>query len=400
MRLLMLTHRLPYAPNRGDRIRSYHLLRALGAQHEVHLVSLVHDDEEASHAGNMRDLAAHVSVARVSRSRTLARAPFALPGATPLTHVLLDSPQVRPLLTQALARFRPELVIAYCSGMAKFALEPPLDRLPYVLDMVDVDSQKWSTLAARTAGPRRWIFNREARVLGRFEAVATRRAQFTTVVNARERDSLRTLAPDARVHVVPNGIDLAAFSNRALPATEPRVVFSGVLDYAPNEQGALWMAEIIWPIVRAARPDARLVLLGANPTAAIRRLPERDRSIEVTGTVPAVQPYLWSSAVAVVPLATARGLQNKVLEALAAGLPVVVTPIVRDGLPADVASACSVAADPERFAAAVIDLLARTPQERRALAGRAPLQPLGWSAQLKPFLDLLRAREPSRLAHP
>lgn len=393
MRLLLLTHRLPYAPNRGDRIRSYHLLRLLSARHDVHVVSLVHDDEEASHASEMTALAARVSIAAVPKWRTRFRAPFSLPGSTPLTHVLLDSPQIGAVIEDSVATFAPDLVIAYCSGMARFALERPLDRLPFILDMVDVDSQKWSALAARTRWPRRWLFAREAALLGRFEARAARRAQFTTVVNARERDSLVALAPDARVHVVPNGIDVASFSRRTPPAAEPRVVFSGVLNYQPNEEGALWMAEVVWPLVRAVRPDARLVLVGAQPTAAIRRLPQRDPSIEVTGTVPAVQPYLWSAAVAVVPLATARGLQNKVLEALAAGLPVVITPVVHEGLPPEVAPGCVVAADPQTFAASVIDLLARTPAERLAMAAKAPVQALSWAAQLGPFLEMLAARE-------
>ena len=389
MRLLFLTHRLPYAPNRGDRIRSYHLLKLLSAHHEVHVISLVHDQEEASHAAEMTGLAARVSIAPVSRIRTLARAPFALPGSTPLTHVLLDSPAMTPILKETMASFQPQLAIAYCSGMARFTLESPLDTLPFIFDMVDVDSQKWAVLSGRTRGPKGWVFKREARLLARFEAVAAQRAAFTTVVNAREQESLVAIAPAGRTRVVANGIDLPGFRPPGLPSAEPRVVFTGVFNYQPNEEGALWMAEHVWPRVRVARPDARLVLVGASPTAAIQRLPTRDASIEVTGTVPEVKPYLWNAAVAAVPLSAARGLQNKVLEALAAGLPAVVTPVVREGLPSPVAPGCVVASEPAAFADAVLELLAKTPAERRAMAARADLSSLDWFGQLNPFLDLI-----------
>jgi sugar transferase (PEP-CTERM/EpsH1 system associated) len=389
MRLLLLTHRLPYAPNRGDRIRSYHLLRLLSTHHEVHVVSLVHDEEEASHAREMSGLAARVSIAPVSRAGTLARAPFALLGSTPLTHVLLDSSQMRPILEESIATFRPELTIAYCSGMARFALESPLERLPFIFDMVDVDSQKWAVLATSTRGPKGWVYKREAYYLARFEGGAAERAAFTTVVNAREQESLVVVAPKGRARVVPNGIDLASFRPTGPPSADARVVFTGVFNYQPNEEGALWMAEHVWPLVRASRPDARLVLVGASPTPAIRRLPTRDSSIEVTGTVPEVRPYLWNAAVAAVPLAAARGLQNKVLEALAAGLPAVVTPVVREGLPSQVAPGCTVASEPGTFADAVLDLLSKTPDERRALAARADLSSLDWSGQLNPFLEMI-----------
>jgi sugar transferase (PEP-CTERM/EpsH1 system associated) len=394
--ILFLTHRLPYAPNRGDRIRSHHILRVLAPVHDVHLVSLVHDDEEAAEAQGMRDLAASVQVARVSKARNLSRVPLRLPGSMPLTHVLLDAKDINRILHEHVAAGRVDAVLAYCSGMARYALASPLDRFPFVLDMVDVDSQKWASLAKTASAPRSWIYRREARLLARFEARATEAAAVTTVVNEREKESLVALAPSARIQVVPNGIDLTSFRPTGPPSVEPRVVFSGVLNYAPNEEGALWLAERVWPLVRAARPDARLVLVGAYPTTAIRRLASADASIEVTGTVPAVQPYLWSASVAAVPLKTARGLQNKVLEAIAAGLPVVTTPIVRAGLPAAVEPSCLVAESAEDFAAALLSLLARAPAERRATANRAQLSNMDWPTQLRPLVDILSTLDARR----
>ena len=176
MNILFLTHRLPYAPNRGDRIRAYYLLREMSRFADVSLFSLVHDDAEEKEAGNV-PFARHVATARVRRWRNVAAGAVKLLSDRPLTHSLLDAPGVRSALAREIAARRPDLVLAYCSGMARFALEPPLRDLPFVLDMVDVDSAKWAAMAADHRGLRRWIYRREAATLGRFEARATTRAR-------------------------------------------------------------------------------------------------------------------------------------------------------------------------------------------------------------------------------
>jgi glycosyltransferase involved in cell wall biosynthesis len=209
------------------------------------------------------------------------------------------------------------------------------------------------------------------------------------VINDRERAAVLRLEPSANVQVVSNGIDVPHFASRQTAAPSANVVFTGVFNYQPNEDGAVWMAQRVWPFVRSRRPDARLLFVGASPTRQIRRLAAADSTIDVTGTVADVRPHLWNAAVAVVPLSTARGLQNKALEAIAAGVPVVITPCVRDGLPASVAAACAVAEEPRRFADAVLELLARSPDDRRQLAARADLSALSWSSQLQPLLQLL-----------
>ena len=186
---------------------------------------------------------------------------------------------------------------------------------------------------------------------------------------------LEGIAPDTPVAVVSNGIDLASFSPSSPPSAEPEVVFCGVFNYAPNVAGALWLASEIWPRVLEAEPRARLSLVGMHPTRAIRDL-ARQPSIRVTGAVPDVRPYLWNASVAVAPLLLARGLQNKVLEALAAGLPCVVTPAVFEGLPDIVRPASVPAGDAAAFAEAIVRLIRATPEARRMAAGRARLNEL------------------------
>ena len=388
MKILVLTHRLPFAPNRGDRIRAFHIVKQLAARADVHVVSLVHDREEEAQADTLRRLGVAVSTALVPRVRNLALAAIKLPTSIPLTHLLLDSPAVRPAIDRAIDGWRPDVVLAYCSGVAPLSLVPPLAGIPFVLDMVDVDSAKWAAFADDARFPRSWVYKREARCLSAFEARAVQTASAATVVNERERDALLRLCPGAAVHVAPNGVDVEALSPPHAPIAGDRVIFSAVFDYAPNADGAVWFAQQVWPRVRAARPTARLTLAGSSPTNAVRRLAE-DASIEVTGRVEDMRPYLWRSAVAVAPIFQSRGVQNKVLEAAAAGLPSVVTRTVGDGLPPQVLPACRIADTAEEFAAAVIELLSLSPDARRREASRAALSSLGWRARLAPLVALI-----------
>jgi sugar transferase (PEP-CTERM/EpsH1 system associated) len=389
LKVLFLTHRLPYAPNRGDRIRAYHLVRTLAARATVDVISLAHDEEELSQVGVVEALGATVTAVRTSPLRGYTAAAVSLAGSRPLTHALLDAPGMSRALHQLVETRRPDVVLAYCSGMARFAFEPPLLGIPAVVDFVDIDSEKWAALAGTSPWPKRWIYHREARTLGVFEAGAAARAAHSLVVTDREAAVLRRIAPAAQVHVVYNGVALEHLRPIGPPAGEPRLVFCGVMNYEPNVDGVLWFARDVWPRVRSHTPDATFVVVGARPADAIRALANRETGIEVTGTVDDVRPYLWNGAVSVAPLRTARGLQNKVLEALAAGLPAVVTPQVMEGLPAVARAGCSSAVSAADFAAAVTALLRSSPMERRAIAARADLDGLSWNQQLAPVYDLL-----------
>ena len=389
MRVLFLSQRLPYAPNRGDRLRVYHMLREVARSAEVDVAALVHDDDEASHAGDLRDIAREVVTARVRRVRNAIGGAARLLGSTPLTHVLLDSPDLPLELARLVSRRQPDVVLAFCSSMVRFALEPPLAGIPCVLDMIDADSAKWSAVAEKSSPPMRWIYRREARVLGAFERTAMRSVYATLVVNEKERGALRTLAPDSPILVMENGVDLSSFAAHTAPRDSASVVFCGVMNYGPNVDGAVWLAREVWPMVRSARPDARLTLIGASPSPQVLALASDRSGVVVTGTVPDVRPHLWDAAVAAAPLLVARGIQNKVLEAVAAGLPCVVTPEVAEGLPPEVVPACRTGRTAPEFAGLLIDFLNRPATERRRLAGSADVSLLQWSARLRPLMPLL-----------
>ena len=389
MRVLFLTHRLPYAPNRGDRLRAYHMLQYLRTRTELELISLIHDDEEAAHIEDVRAFIPRVTGLRVQPWRTRANAAGAMLTNQPLTHALLDAPGVGATIHDIVERRCPDVVFAYCSGMARFALQPPLDRVPLVLDFVDVDSQKWRDLATESRWPRSWIYRREATTLGAFEAMAATRAAAALVVNAREAALARALAPSATVHVLSNGVEVERLRPIAPPNGAPRVVFCGVMDYAPNDEGMQWFVREVWPLVRKQRPDATLSIVGRGATPVLRGLCGHDASITVTGRVKDVRDSLWESAVGIAPLHVARGVQNKALEAIAAGLPIVITDAVAGGLPPEAMAAARVANTPPAFAQQVVDLLSLSAEERRAIAASVDLRQLTWARTLAPLMSIL-----------
>jgi len=389
MRILMLTQRLPYAPDRGDRLRAHHLLRKLQQHADVDLVSLVHDDEEASHAEAMRSWVSSVTAVPVSRMRSYAHAALALPTRMPLTHAMLDAPGIRRALRSICDRRPPDVVFAYCSSMAKFAMEPPLNHIPLVMDFVDVDSAKWRAMAGAASWPQSWIYSREAATLGAFEARAATRAIAALVVNNREADLARELAPEASIHVIPNGVELERLRPLHPPADAPRVVFCGVMDYAPNLEGMTWFVREVWPRVRATRPEATLAVVGQRPTDAFKSLCDPDPSIHVTGRVADVRDWLWDSAVSIAPLHVARGVQNKALEAIAAGLPIVITDAVAGGLPPEALQAARIANTANEFAEEVLRLLELSPGVRRGIAASSDLRELTWARTLAPLWSVV-----------
>jgi sugar transferase (PEP-CTERM/EpsH1 system associated) len=370
-------------------------LKLLAQDADVTLVSLVHSAGEAAEAHRIQALTTQIVVAKVSGAMRLVHATRALLTGQPLTTALLESRELQPALDRLLAQDPPDVVLAYCSSMARFALEPRLRRFPLVVDMVDSDSAKWIALAATRRWPMSWVYRREGQAISRLERESILNAHATVAVNTREADLLRRLAPNARVNVVGVGVDLAGLASPHPPAASPRVVFTGVMNYEPNVAGAIWMAQRIWPLIREAIPAAELRIAGSSPSMRVRALHDLSSGIFVTGTIPDIRPELWGAAVAVAPLHTARGVQNKVHEAVAAGLPAVVTPEVAAGLPEEVMPAVRIAADAETFAASVASLLQLAPDERRAVA-KLDLSMLSWERRLAPLVALLHeaARRP------
>jgi sugar transferase (PEP-CTERM/EpsH1 system associated) len=266
-----------------------------------------------------------------------------------------------------------------------------LQDVPAVIDLIDVDSQKWLDYAEADRGPRAWLYRTEGCRLRRLERGIADWARAVTLVSEAEAELYHRSCPGASAHAISNGVDLDAFRPGPGPlAGEQGCVFVGALDYRPNVDGAIWFSREVWPEIRRHHPRATLALVGRRPTPAVRRLAEQP-GIEVVGQVPDVRPYVAKAAVALAPLRIARGIQNKVLEALAMGKAVVASPQALVGLRAQPGVHALAASTPREWADAVSRLLENESlRQQLGSAGRRYVEDHHrWDTCLEPFATLL-----------
>ena len=402
-KVLAVTHRVPYPPDKGDRIRTYHLLRFLARRAEIHLACLADEPPPPGAAARLNELCARVTVAPVGRSRW-ARAAASLARGRSATEGAFRSPELAEVLAGWGRTTAYDAAFASGSGVAPYLRPGALRGVPAVVDLVDVDSQKWLDYAAASAFPKSRLYRLEGRRLRTLEAEVCGWAKAVTLVSEAEAELFRTFAPGGNVRVVTNGVDLDYFrpaagttpGGRSVPngtvayGEGEGCVFVGAMDYRPNVDAACWFCCEVWPAVRRRRPGATFRVVGRRPAAAVRRLASLP-GVEVVGPVPDVRPYLHGAAVAVAPLRLGRGLQNKVLEAMAAGRPVVASPQAVAGLGRGSGLPAVIAASPEEWAGEVIRLLG-DPAARAALgeAGRRYAEARhDWGRCLAPFAELL-----------
>jgi sugar transferase (PEP-CTERM/EpsH1 system associated) len=398
LKILYIVHRVPYPPDKGDRIRAYHVARHLARQGELHLACLADEPVAAETLEVLGGLCRRVAVERVGAWSQRLGALASLAAGGTASEGAFRSPALARTLQSWARETRYDVVLASASSMAPYLKLPELRSAPAVVDLVDVDSQKWLDYAAAGRGPRAWLYRTEGRRLRRLERDLPRWAHAVTLVSEAEADIYRGFCAAGTVEAVTNGVDLDYF--RPLPpANEPACVFVGALDYRPNVDGACWFCEEVWPAVRQRRPDARFTIVGRRPVPAVRALASLP-GVEVAGQVPDVRPHLASAAVAVVPLRIARGVQNKALEAMAAARATVTSPQALAGLRAVPGADLLTAASAAEWVEAVVGLL-EDPVRRQQLAaaGRRYVEENHhWDRCLEPLGALLRSAAPAPLA--
>lgn len=390
--ILYLVHRIPYPPNRGDRIRSFHLLDFLAARVQLHLAFLAEEPPPPDTMRVLENRCAKVAAVVLGRKRRWLRAIRSLAAGRTATEGLFAAPPLTRLLQRWASSTRFDAVVVFCSSMTPYLEIPELRGVPAVVDLVDVDSQKWFDYAEKARGLKRMLFRLEGRRLRRLEQSLPGRATAITLVSQREAELYRGFCAADCVHAIPNGVDLDYFqvARPADSAASRQCVFVGALDYLANVDGAAWFCEHVWGEVRRRRPGAEFLLVGSNPTPAARRLGQLP-GVRLVGEVPDVRPYLADAAVAVVPLRVARGIQNKVLEALAMGKAVVASPQALDGLGVEPGVHVCEAGAERDWIETLSDLL-DDPRRRESLgrAGREYVEANHrWEVQLRPFGDLL-----------
>jgi sugar transferase (PEP-CTERM/EpsH1 system associated) len=354
MRIAYLAQRVPYPPDRGDKIATYHQVRYLSNRHEVDVFCLAQDDHDIECAASLSRMVAGVHTARVPKIGAMARCATALLTAAPLTPGLCRASGLERKFETAHRRRPFDVVLVYSSSMAQYVERHAA--LPRVMEFADLDSLKWAQYAERSPWPLGWVYARESRLLLAYERRIAHAFGHSIVCTQKELADLRRLVPDATATCIPNGVDLEFFRPMTHPREAGNLVFTGVMDYRPNVDAMVWFTEQVLPRVRAAIPSVTLTICGARPTRRVRKLADIP-GVEVTGRVPDVRQYLARATVCVVPLRIARGIQNKLLEAMAMGLPCVATRQTAEGLSPDVLPAVRLADDADQFAAATTGLL-------------------------------------------
>jgi len=343
--LLFLCHRIPYPPNKGDKIRAWHLLRHLSAEFQVHLATFVDDPADWQHAGVLEELCAstHFAALHPRRAMLASVKGFATGEALSLPYYRSAGAGLRDWVARCAARENVGHAMVYSSAMAQFlpgSKKHPGEGIPRkVIDFVDVDSDKWLQYAMHKPWPLSWVYRREGQRLLDCERALAAQFDYGLFVSSAEAALFRRLAPESahKVGHYNNGVDTAYFApdaDRSDPFNgAPTLVFTGAMDYWPNVDAVVDFAEQVLPALQRERPALRLCVVGGNPADTVQALARRP-GISITGRVPDVRPYLQHALAAIAPMRVARGVQNKVLEGMAMARPVLVSALGLEGIDA------------------------------------------------------------------
>jgi polysaccharide biosynthesis protein PslH len=384
--LIFISHRIPFPPDRGEKIRGYNLITHLARDYRVYLGCLIDDPADTQHVAHLRSICTEVAAFHIDKRLQKLKALARIRPSRPLMLDYYFHPALRRWVDATAARHPMDVVYIFCTAMAPYALH--LACSARILDMQDIDSEKWATYARNSRWPARAIWQREARTLLAYERHAAMQCDLTLLVTQQETRRFAELAPETsdRLTWVQMGVNTDQFSPELDFQTPyhgdgPHLVFTGNMDYWPNADAAAWFAAKVLPLIRDRLAGAQFHIVGANPGPDVLRLAAQP-GVHVTGRVPDVRPYVAHAAVSVAPLRMARGVQNKVLEAMALGRPVVTSPQAFEGVRAVPGIDLLVADGAEAMAQAVAEIVAGGHAGLGAAARRCIQQTYTWNATL------------------
>ncbi len=391
MKILYLSQRFPFPPDRGDRITVYNHIRRLSQSRQVYSASLAELKSDLPKIPQFKSESVEPVAAGHTRANSYAGMVRAFLTGKPLTLGFYYNRKLALTVRRLYETAPPDVAIAFSSSMAQY-LEP-YPETPRIIHFCDLDSQKWADLAEQSAGLKKLIYRREAKLLLRYEREIAARFSASCVVTQREADLFNRLVPGVAVHVIENGVDYEYWQGVKRNPTAGLISFVGVMDYPPNVEAVVFFARNILPRIREKAPDATFVIVGSRPSQEVLRLQSLP-GVSATGFVQDVRPYLAQSSLVTAPLAVARGIQNKVLEAMAAGAPVLATPQAAAGLPPEGRQRIDVAPrDAESFAAAATRILS-DPAAAEAKARKAAgyiKDSYCWKEKVRPLEELIDA---------
>jgi sugar transferase (PEP-CTERM/EpsH1 system associated) len=382
MRIFYVCQRVPFPPDRGDKITTYNEILHLAKSHDVDVFCLADGPEDLANVEGIKPRVSSVTAVPVTPLRARIRAAKALVLNQSLSVEAFDEPALHRTIKAKYAALKPDLFIVYSCNVAQYAAHFP--RTARIMQFADLDSLKWQQYAARAKPPMSWIYRTEESRLLAYERMIAKTFSHSLVCTDIEKRDFERLIPGIPVTTVSNGVDLEYFRPQGGPKGPQSIVFTGVMDYLPNVDAVEWFATAIFPIVRESVPDAKFTICGSRPSPQVKRLASLP-GVTVTGRVPDTRPYLDAAEVFVAPLRIARGIQNKLLEALAMALPSVASRQTCKATVVPEGEGLLAEDEPRAFAAAVVRLL-KDDAYRAEMARKARLSAqtyYTWQAQME-----------------
>jgi polysaccharide biosynthesis protein PslH len=399
--ILILSHRVPFPPNKGEKIRTYHQLKYLSELgHDIHLFAPYESADELAHFDSL-----HASLCRTTNAAKLSfklgRLLWGLLKGQALSVANFYTKTLQHQFDALISQTKVDAILCSASSMAEYVFNSSvLANLPtqplLIMDFMDVDSDKWGQYAQQAGFPMSLVYAREQRYLANYERrIVEKFDACYLIADAEVQLFNREVVKSNKVQVMGNGLDRNAFyALRVKPSNAaPIFLFTGVMDYKPNEDAVIWFVQQCWPTIIQRHPKAKFVIAGMNPSADIKRLAHQT-SIEVTGFVDDILPYYHQADIFVAPFRLARGVQNKVLQAFSCGLPVVTTPMGAEGINCRNEHDVLLATTPADFIQQIQRLLDE-PSLAIAIGGNAEqliLEQYSWQGQIQPLVELLKAR--------
>lgn len=409
MKILFLAHRAPYPPDKGDKIRSFNLLSQMSKRHQISLAYWIDDNRDVEHATVLSSICrGKIVAAPLGRLSASCRALWSLARGKSFTEGYYYSSRFQARVDDLIRDDQPDLVFVFSSAMAPYV--SGYRTLPRIVDFVDVDSDKWRQLSEFAGFPRSLLYRLESKRLAQLEIESGAYASHSLFISDVEAGLFRELGGKGTIVVLPNGVDGATARfpcwseskadrerNNGGLRRSVRLLFIGTMNYVPNADAVLYFARQILPIIRARFPQTVFDIVGRKPPRSVLRLDGSD-GVRVHGEVQGVESFLAQADVSVAPLRIARGVQNKVLEAMAAGVPVVATPEAVRGIRVVDGQEVLLANTPDLFAAQVMRLLSDAQLRKQLVAkARQKLQQVyNWrliGEQLQDLLDSVRLED-------
>ncbi|MEQ1622285.1 MAG: TIGR03087 family PEP-CTERM/XrtA system glycosyltransferase [Methylococcales bacterium] len=393
--LLFLAHRIPYPPNKGDKIRSFHLLKRLSKHYQVHLGTYIDDPADWQHVDKLNALCARTHYLALTPRLAKIKSLIGLLTGQALSVPYYNNQVMQAWVDQTISQYQIKKVLIFSSPMSQFINDS--HDVEMVVDFVDVDSDKWRQYAAKKSGLPKWIYQRESEYLLKFEREIAAKAKASVFVSEQEAGLFKQLAPEGndKITHINNGVDTDYFSpeqslESPFMTDEVAMVFTGAMDYWANVDAVTWFANEVFPGIINSYPSAKFYIVGSKPSKEVQEL-ARQRNIVVTGAVDDVRPYIAHAKMVVAPLRIARGIQNKVLEAMAMGKYVVATTAAMEGIvcaePIDVA----IDDEAEAMAKHTVEWLRMNPQAFASTNNREFVQlKFSWGQNLSRLMALLQ----------